>query len=646
MSACFSSTAGSKAGQVRSFLELAARQGLAVLVSEGVWGAKGSCFCVSFANAAAAELLDQPVAAVLAATIGPEDIAGNRFVACGPQEPLEGQVREVCGQLRLGDGRMHRVGWTTVACFVDDRPFTVHLLRRVAPEIDEDAAFLDAESRFRHLLDIAPDGILVFSGKCVAYANDTLAELLGYPLPGQLVQLTVEHLVHEDDRDAFRRMEDCAALPSTKSKTGALRVIRRDKSWLPVEVVAYPTEWDNSPALLLTVRDLSGRWLHQSQLAHDDRLSAVGTMAAGVAHEINNPLAYVLLNLEYLLREIPKLEHHHELTGHLMERLREARHGAARVAAIVGDLRTFSKANPEQSGPVDLQQVLANAIRVARMQLGERGRIIEEYAAIPLAMGNASRLEQVFLNLLINAVQALPSDRSRDNRIRISTGVERPSVGDWVTVEVADTGAGIAPEFVDRVFDPFFTTKPVGIGTGLGLPICHSIVTRMGGSISVKSEVGRGTTFLVSLPIAGAQISQSTVPPAASVVRTTRRAKVLVVDDEPAVVMTLSRLLGEEHDVVVAADGRQALRCLEQQAFDVILCDLLMPVMSGIDLYEELCRRDPVQVERMAFMSGGAFTPRVALFLAQVQNPRIMKPFDLLAVRDLVESIRDQAKRA
>jgi CheY-like chemotaxis protein len=261
-------------------------------------------------------------------------------------------------------------------------------------------------------------------------------------------------------------------------------------------------------------------------------------------------------------------------------------------------------------------------------------------------MGHASRLEQVFLNLLINAVQALPSDRVHDNCIRIRTGLERRGCSDWVVVEVADNGAGIPPGLVDRVFDPFFTTKPVGMGTGLGLPICHSIVTRMGGNVAVKSELGEGTSFFVSLPVASADTLHAAIPPAISVVRSTRRAKILVIDDEPAVATTLSRLLGEEHDVVVATDGQHALECLERQSFDVVLCDLLMPEMSGMELYEELRRRNPAQAERVAFMSGGAFTPRAASFLAQVQNPRIEKPFDLLAVLGLVARITGQAQGA
>jgi len=415
-----------------------------------------------------------------------------------------------------------------------------------------------------------------------------------------------------------------------------LRILRRDGQSLPVETLPVRMLWQGEPAVVVVARDVSGRRQVQIQSIKTDRLAAVGTLAAGVAHEINNPLAYVLLNLQYLIRELPKLESSEDRVGKLLERLREARHGAERVSAIVRDLRTFSQTDEESVGAVELRRVLVGAINVARSQLMERGQIIELLDNVPLVRGNASRLEQVFLNLLINAIQALCGTRPEENVIRIRV---KRSGDAQVLVEISDSGVGIPAEHLDRVFDPFFTTKPVGLGTGLGLPICHSIITKVGGTIGVTSEVGKGSTFQIRLPIdreAQPPMIRTPTPPPT---RVAARARVLVVDDELTVVSMLSRILSEEHSIEVATSAETALELLDREDFDVVLCDLLMPNMSGVDLYEEVSRRFPGLQERIVFMTGGAFTPRAAQFLSNVSNPRIEKPFDMRSLRRLVRDM-------
>jgi nitrogen-specific signal transduction histidine kinase/CheY-like chemotaxis protein len=407
-----------------------------------------------------------------------------------------------------------------------------------------------------------------------------------------------------------------------------------------VEIVALSTEWDSQPAALAIGRDLGERRELQAQLVQADRLAAVGTLAAGVAHEINNPLAYVLLNLEYMLRELPKLAGDAERLPRLVERLAEARHGAERVSSIVRDLRAFSREDRDERAPVDLRLVLTSAAKVAEPEIRARGRLLEKYEHVPPIHANGARLEQVFLNLLINAAQALPPSGGGEVRASLYRR------GTRVVVEIADTGAGIPAELLDRVFDPFFSTKPIGAGTGLGLPICHSIVTSLGGEISVQSEVGKGSTFHVSLPLVDAAEKLTTPAPISPPVATSDRARVLVIDDELPVASMLSRVLAEQHDVRLATCARDALALLEEQDFDVVLCDLLMPGMSGMDLYRELALLRPGAERRMVFMTGGAFTPRAAEFLARVDNPRIEKPFDLSRMRRIVRELTERTGRA
>jgi two-component system cell cycle sensor histidine kinase/response regulator CckA len=214
--------------------------------------------------------------------------------------------------------------------------------------------------------------------------------------------------------------------------------------------------------------------------------------------------------------------------------------------------------------------------------------------------------------------------------------------GERVIAEVADNGPGIEGPMLSRVFDPFFTTKP-GVGTGLGLPICHSIVKRLGGEIEVASTKGVGTVFRVSLPVRARFRPQRVLTPPPSAAKTTR-ARVLVVDDELPLASMLSRVLSDEHDVFIATSAREALEQLRRRPdFDVVLCDLLMPAMSGMDLYRELKNQLTGLEERMVFMTGGAFTPRAAEFLASVPNLRLEKPFDLNQVRQLVRKLSQTA---
>jgi PAS domain S-box-containing protein len=633
----FLATSSPPAGLAKAYLRLADHRSIAVLVS--AFDPESGRNDYVFINAAAERLLGAPREQLLGTPVVRGRIGDAAFRLEDPEEASRGRTFALLGTLVLPDGRRLMVRWTRVETVVDGRAFAVQLLRSSDGLPAVERVLLDSELRFRRLMDVAPDGILVLLGDRVVYANQAITQIHGYTHPRQLSQLGLARLVSSEDLATLQQRLALLREDGTAVYSLEVRAIRRDRVQVPVEVVLLRTEWDDKPADLLTVRDLSGRRILQNQLIHNDRLAAVGTLAAGVAHEINNPLAYVLLNLQYLLREVPRQEENYDRVGHLLERLREARHGAERVVSIVKDLRTFSKSDEELLGPVDLRQVLRNAVKVARMQLVDRGQIVEAIADIPLAVGHASRLEQVFLNLLINAVQALPVERKDQNLIRVRSFVERQGEQQYVTVEVMDNGLGMAPATLNRVFDPFFTTKPVGLGTGLGLPICHSIVTRMGGSIRVESELGLGTTFCVSLPTALTMRRHVTPYPTSVPAPDARRARILVVDDELPVATMMSRVLEEEHDVEVATSAEYALELLEQQRFDVMFCDLLMPAMTGMDFHAEVMRRFPGQEQRIVFMSGGAFTARATRFLARVQNPRLEKPFDLRAVRAIVREL-------
>jgi len=386
-------------------------------------------------------------------------------------------------------------------------------------------------------------------------------------------------------------------------------------------------------------RDVTEQRRLQAELVFADRLASIGTLAAGMAHEINNPLAYLLASIQFLERRLGEGEGEADGKGgddgETLEAVREARDGARRIAEIVRSLRTFAQRDRERAlGGTDLREAIRAASRIADSQIRPRARLSLDLGEVPRVRGSEHELAQVALNLIVNAAQAIPEGRTTENEIRVTT---RLAADGRVAFEVVDTGGGIAPEDLARIFDPFFTTKPVGEGSGLGLSICHGIVQKLGGEIAAESELGRGTLFRVLLPVSE---EVSSAAPAAAPAPATCRRRVLVVDDEPLVCRAVARMLGREHDVVALSDPAEALaRLARGELFDVVLCDLMMPGTSGMQCYEALRRSRPGLAESMVFLTGGAFTEEARAFLERVPNVRIEKPFEPEALRAVVSRV-------
>lgn len=422
-------------------------------------------------------------------------------------------------------------------------------------------------------------------------------------------------------------------------------LVRRDGTEIPIGDSCAPIKSGDGMihGAVLVFRDLTAQRgadalqeKLQNQLIVSDRMASMGTLAAGVAHEINNPLTYVTANVEIAIQEL------HALAGgsasaqikDLEELLLEASEGAARIKKIVRGLKTFSRVDDERRSVIDLVPVLELAIDMTFNEIRHRAKLVKNYGEIPRVLADDARLGQVFINLLINAVQAIPEGKADCYEIRIVTSTD--SKGRAV-VEVGDTGPGIPAEVLGRIFDPFFTTKAVGVGTGLGLAICHSIVTAMGGEIFAHSEVNRGTTFRVVLPAYIAGDSLECPIPSPAEVSPLRTGQVLVVDDELSIGLAIKRIL-RGHDVTVVTSGQDALNTLASgKTFDVILSDLMMPEMSGMDLYAALSRQYPHMTSRVVFITGGVFSLAVNVFLDETKNEQLEKPLDFKKLRETVQ---------
>jgi PAS domain S-box-containing protein len=521
------------------------------------------------------------------------------------------------------------------------------------------AAARASEERFRGVFQGVIDGILLATEDgAFVMANDAMCTMLGCS-EQELLTLGVSEIHPREAlpavQEAFRRQ-----LAGELTLAPDIPVLRRDGSVFYADVNSTPVTIDGREMLMGCFRDVTERRRLQASLAQSERLASMGMLAAGVAHELNNPLVYVLYNLESLAGDLPPiadavrrchaaLEERigqaalRELLGReftpaifeeLLELAEAAVEGARRIKEITTGLATFSRVEQDELSEVKIGHAVECAVNMAHNELKYRARLVQDLGEVPPVVASEGQISQVFLNLLINAAQAIDEGDVQGNEIRVRTWVE----GDHACAEVSDTGRGIPREEMDRIFEPFFSTKGVGEGSGLGLAICRDIVTGLGGKIDVTSEVGRGSRFTVRLPVR----AEARAARAVAVSRAEGPAvhgRVLIVEDDEAVRAALGRMLGSHEVVSVASgeDGQSLLR--EDQAFDVIICDMMMPRMSGVDLHEWLAGQNPALAERVIFITGGAFTPRARAYLNRVENPTIKKPFDTPALKAMVSEM-------
>lgn len=493
-------------------------------------------------------------------------------------------------------------------------------------------ALLAAEEAFARLVESAPDAIVVTRERQIVYVNPRMEHYLRTAVE-RLVGQSEESIFHPDDLPVLEREREVYLSKMEPAPPVEVRMRRRTATFISVESVAIPLEFDGHSSVLRMVRDLSDRKALQAQLLLADRMASVGTLAAGVAHELNNPLAYVLTNVRLSREELDRpLDD--ERVALLRTQLDEATQGARRMRDIVRDLKTFSRGESDATDVVDVVAVLSAAIHLCWNELRHRTRLERDFHPTVKVEINESRLGQVFLNLLINAAHAMEESTSATNCIDI---VCRTNDEGWAEVSVSDTGSGIAPEHMGRIFDPFFTTKSISEGAGLGLAICRNIITQAGGMVGVESTPGQGSKFTLRLPPARKPTPALTPPPPGQR-GAQERARVLAIDDEPLVGRSIQRAL-RDHDVEVVSSGADAiarLRRADAHELDVVFCDLMMPGVSGMEVYETVQRERPDIAELFVFMTGGAFTLRARRFLDAMSQELLEKPFDLTRMRALV----------
>lgn len=520
------------------------------------------------------------------------------------------------------------------------------------------------EQRLRQLQAVAlqtADGVAVLEMRNpdsyethFIFVNDALLEMTGYTReeiigePGASL-LSAEHLDEEAMR-SHKRM-----LTSGELFQGEYPIRCKDGEILWVDSTVTPLI-DESVGLrhvVATWRDVTERRQLESRVLQMERVVAVGSLAAGIGHEVNNPLSYVRANVDYCLETWRELErqvgaltarHPEALDARLREdleqlssALEEASEGVERVNAIMSALRKFSNLSVGDFRPVALAPIIASACKLLGNELRHRATVDVRLDALPPVLGNEMRLGQVFLNLLLNAAQALPEGVGFSQQtIRVAGRLE----GGEVLVEVHDSGEGIPAEIQPRIFEPFFSTKERSLGTGLGLAITQNIVHAHGGRLEFESEPGVGTTFRIWLQ--PASLEELSDPHEIVLPAEVPRARVLVIDDEAPLLRVIKRLLSREHDVEGCSSVAQARALMDEASYEVILCDVMMPQTDGISFYKELRAEAPELASRVVFLTGGALNEAQRAFLAREDIDVIYKPF---RKRHLLDAISRKLSR-
>jgi CheY-like chemotaxis protein/signal transduction histidine kinase len=459
-------------------------------------------------------------------------------------------------------------------------------------------------------------------------ANEAFEKIFHGTIAGDVAQArTLEQLASAEQRASFASLlSEVAAARESR----AFELVRPGESGAS-RVFGTAIGTSHSAGGVCLFFDVSERAARRAK-GHDvaSRMAAIGMLAGGVAHAINNPLAYAMGNLSFAIEQVQALVATVPGLSVVLLALRDALEGADRVGRTVRDLKTFSRPHFDSTGEVDLEKVVSSAISMARGEIQHRARLTADLGGVPPVTGGEAQLAQVFLTLLLQTAYGIAEGNVAHNEIRVTA---RPSSPGEVIVEISTTGAAGEATASGGEVD-VAPGASVDEPDGLGLVFCRRLVEEYGGTI--EAVTGGPSKFRVSLPASRASL----VEPEAAAHAEPRRAKVLVVDDEPCIGSAITRILGPLHDVTAVYTAVDALARLESgEDYDVILCDLAMPNMTGTDLYRALETSSPRFAGRMVFMTGGPFAMRGFEMLETVKNPRLEKPFSPETLRDMVQKV-------
>ena len=492
----------------------------------------------------------------------------------------------------------------------------------------------EVDSAHRTLLDNLPVIVFRYSTRRaqLTFVNKAWERILGRTVAEAYAEGLARALPDDVARAELRGAIAGAAAGQEASGFEAV-FVAKDQRRVTVRLSLYPVrdERGNVTAVEGIGRDIQAEVDARRKLIQTDRLASIGRLAAGIAHEINNPAAFVALNLQLLTRAYPQLRDGQADAAErarFEQALEETSLGVQRIVSTINELKLFARI-PEGafSTPVDINRLLASAIVLTKNEIRHRASLVTDFdETLPLLPGDHARLGQVLVNLLSNAAQAIPPGDVDHQVVRVETR----SVNGRIRVRITDTGVGIPHEVLPRIFDPFFSTWPGG-GVGLGLALSADVVHEMGGSIEVQSHPGEGASFTVELPVHDLLPDEPAADPVVA-----KGTRVLIVEDEVVLARTMARQLEPRFEVQLAHDGPAALSALELTDFDAILCDVRLPGLSGPEIFEAAIRVRPALAVRFVFVTGDRIDVELRRFAALHSIPVLDKPFHASDLERLV----------
>ena len=546
-------------------------------------------------------------------------------------------------RIRRKDGSIVHVEAAVSDASVAGRRVSVVFVVDVSRRRQVEEQLRRSEARSRKLLDEVPEAIWAIDRDRVLYANEVCLSLFGYPPGTDYASFHPHQVLHPDDIGLFEKRAFAMLALRQPVPPCEYRVRRRDGRTIVIEVSSIAGEFEGRPAIFSFGRDVTLRRQAELRRLQADRLGALGLLAGGMAHAINNPLTYVLLNLDHVAERLPRLLDDATLLSEVLVRLTEARDGAERVANVVRQMRALSRTEDQEHGQVNLREIVKTAAGMVGHEIRHRGSLNVELADVPPVYANAPRLEQVFLNLLVFVARSLAEHDGAKVDLRLFCADRVQAV-----VELHYDGPPIDGRVRQQALESFPTADEDPEHLASGLSLCNGIVRSFGGTMQIETGMAEGTTFRVALPIDTREIVLPEQPPrrdSEPPVAMGFRARVMVVDDDAGVIEALRVMLEDEHDVTCVASGRDALRhLLREEPYDIVFCDLMMPGVSGMDLFEALRLNRPGRERSLVFMTGGAFTQDAVRFLEHVPNPRLDKPFDMRTLSKLLRRVVSDAR--
>jgi len=581
------------------------------------------------ANRSAAELFGRRLADLPGTAI--DDLvasAERQHVAEREHRAFEGEQQRYETTVVRADGEERNVAVSTTPLVLDgDLVGTVASLRDITEEKGAQDALARSEARYRNLFESASDAIVTLdaNGRFTTF-NHAAENISGYPRQELVGQWFAPLLPDDELPKALMHFQKALA-----GETGLFETtfIRKDREYRTIQVTYSTPQKDEE--VLCVIRDVTDQKMLQEQLIQSEKMSAIGQLVSGVAHELNNPLAGISAFAQLLLTE-KRFPPDQRTAAEMI--YAEAR----RASRIVQNLLTFARQHKPERTPTGVNQVLDDTLELRGYELRVRGiEVTRDYdEQIPETMADAHQLQQVFLNLVTNAEQAMEKSPRESQRLIVRTR----RTGAVIRIDVEDTGPGIPPNLLERIFNPFFTTKPTGSGTGLGLSISLGIVREHEGRIWAENAPQGGARFIVEVPIVTHRASgESQAIPLVPLQGD--RLQILVVDDEASVRVSLQRYLaGRGHEVETTSSGREALGRLREGRFDAVIVDMRMPDVSGEELYRELQTNDPQHADRIIFTTGQLVDEQVRTFLASTGRPCVPKPFEFAAFDQALPAAR------